>query len=205
MVVAPTSDPPSSAGLPALDGMPRAGSPAEQIALQDSAWAMVETYKAPSGYLGTRLSNAWLGEHDWRVQLFFYYDLAWAPGTVRGLVGAALRRRHSFLLGTAVSTAARPTAVWRLPTEEDAVERFFEAHHTTFSVLFPSDRSFAVHGNDGDFCVFAGPEAFVREALPTAAIGPAATAEVTAEVEKEHGKGCMKGVLAHYEHFMIGD
>ena len=61
----------------------------------------------------------------------------------------------------------------------------------------------SVQGNDGDFCVFAGPEAFVREALPPTAIGSAATAEVTAEVEKEHGKGCMKGVLAHYEHFMI--
>jgi hypothetical protein len=123
----------------------------------------------------------------------------------RLLVGAALRRRHRFLFGTAATPSLRPSAVWRLPTEEDAIERFFEAHYLTFNVLFPADRSFAVHGNDGDFCVFAGPEAFVREALPPAAIGPAATAEVTAEVEKEHGKGCMKGVLAHYEHFMIGD
>jgi hypothetical protein len=205
MDLRPNSDLPSATTYPALDGMPRAGSPAEQMALQDSAWAMLEEYRAPSGYVGSRLSNAWLGERNWSVQLFYYRDLPWRPGTVAGLVAAALRRRHHFLFGTAVSPPSRPSAVWRLPAEEDAVERFFEAHYLTFSVLFPPDRSFAVHGNDGDFCVFAGPEPFVREAFPPAAIGAATTADVVAEVEKEHGKGCMKGVLTHYGPFMLDD
>jgi len=195
--------PPSTAVYPSLDAMPRAGSATQQIALHDSAWEMVETYHAPSGHKGTRLSNEWLGTHDWRVQLFYFRDLAWEAGTVRGLVAASRRRGHRFLFGTAVSPVARPTAVWQLPIEEDAIERFFEPHHSTFTVLFPADRSFAVHGNDGDFSTFAGPERFIREALPESAIGRAATAAVRAEVEKEHGKGCMKDVLIHYEPFML--
>lgn len=199
----PIPEPPSTAIYPSLDQMPRAGSPAEQIALHDSAWEMVEIYTAPSGHVGTRLSNAWLGERGWRVQLFFYRELPWEPGTVRGLVAAVLRRGYGFLLGTAVLATERPTAVWRLPVEEDAIERFFEGNYLMFNVLFPSDRAFAVQGNDGDFCVFAGPEEFIREALPPSAIGTAATAKVVEEVENEHGEGCMKGVLAHYEPFML--
>jgi hypothetical protein len=188
---------------PALDKVPRAGTVAEQIALNDRAWEMVEPYKAPSGFSGTRLSNAWVGAHDWRVQLYFYSALPWREGTVRGLVAAALRRSHPVLYGTAVNPAARPAAVWRIPAEGDAVERFFEAKYHTFSVLFPQDRSFAVQGNDGDFAVFAGPEAFLREALPPEAIGHAFTAEVVDNVEAEHGEGCMRNVLAHYAPFML--
>lgn len=83
----PISHPPSATTLPALDDMPRAGSPEEQIALQDSAWAMLETYTAPSGHTGTRLSNAWLGERDWSVQLFHYRDLA--PGNQAPFEGSS--------------------------------------------------------------------------------------------------------------------
>lgn len=164
---------------------------------------MVEACTGPSGHVGTRMSNAWLGERDWTVQFFFYRDLAWNPGATSRLVASALRRGQRFLLGTAVSPAFRPTAVWRLPTDEDSVERFFEANYRICNILFPADRSFAVHGSDGDFCTFAGPESFIREALSDEAIGTEATAAVVAEVEREYGKGCMKGTLAHYEAFMV--
>jgi hypothetical protein len=199
----PLPELPAATNHPALDDMPRAGTTGEQIALQMGAVEMVEPYRAPSGYLGMRLSNAWLGERDWRVQLFFYRDLAWTPGTVRNLIAAARRRSHTSLLGTATAPLLRPGAVWRMPMEEDAIERFFEAYYLIFNLLFPAERTFAVNGNDGDFAVFAGPEAFVREAVPDGAIGVATTAEVVAEVEREHGKGCMSGVLAHYRPFMI--
>ncbi|CAH0258741.1 hypothetical protein [Roseomonas sp. CECT 9278] len=194
---------PGDATFPALDQMPRAGSAEQQIALQLSAVEMVEPYRAPSGHPGMRLSNAWLGEHDWRIQMFFYRDLPWEPGRLRNLISAARRRGHATLLGTPTSLTSRPGAVWRLALEEDAIERFFEAYYLSFNLLFPADRSFAVNGNDGDFAVFAGPEAFVREAVPDGAIGAETTAEVVAEVEREHGKGCMEGVLAHYAPFMI--
>jgi hypothetical protein len=205
MTANPIRYPPAGTPFPALDEMTRAGSPEEQIALQLSAVEMLEPYRAPSGYAGMRLSNAWLGERDWRIQLFFFYDLTWEPGTKRNLIAAARRRGHVSLLGTPTSPPARPGAVWHLPMEEDAIERFFEAYRLSFSVLFPADRTFALNGNDGDFAVFAGPEAFVREAVPDGAIGAATTAEVVAEVEREHGKGCMEGVLAHYAPFMIED
>jgi hypothetical protein len=199
----PQSDLPGFTYTPALDEVPRAGTVAEQIAWQDRAWEMVEVYKAPSGYNGARLSNAWLGAHDWRVQLYTFSALCWRPGTMSSFVSAAIRAGHSALYGTRVSPGARPTAVWRIPAEEDAVERFFEAHYHTFSVLFPADRSFAVQGNDGDFAVFAGSEAFLREALPPEAIGHSFTAEVVDGVEAEYGEGCMEGILAHYAPFML--
>jgi hypothetical protein len=197
-------DPPSLTITPALDEMPRAGTVAEQIALQDTAYEMVETYKAPSGYMGARLSNAWLGEHDWNVCLHIHDDLAWEGDTIRAFMAAVLRRGHAVLYGTAVSQDMRPSAVWRIPVEEDAIQRFFEAHGMNFSVLFPADRSFAVQGNDGDFAVFAGPESFLREALPDEAFTPAFLAKVVDRVEAEHGEGCMEGVLAHYAPFMLG-
>jgi hypothetical protein len=203
MTANPPLYPPADTTFPALDEMPRAGSAEEQIALQLSAVEMVEPYRAPSGHQGMRLANAWLGERDWRIQIFFYRDLPWAPGSVRNLIAAARRRGHESLLGTPTSLPSRPGAVWRLAMEEDAIERFFEAYYLSFSLLCPADRSFAVSGNDGDFVVFAGPEDFVREAVPDGAIGMAATAEVVAEVEREHGKGSMDGVLAHYAPFMI--
>jgi hypothetical protein len=203
MNAAPISDLPAMTTYPALDGMPRAGSTSQQIALQNSAWEMVETCTGPSGHAGTRMSNAWLGARGWAVQLFFYRDLAWRPGASRGLVASALRNGQRILLGTAVSPAFRPTAVWRLPTEEDSIERFFEANSGICNVVFAEDRSFAVHGSDGDFCTFAGPESFIRAALPADNIGPSATAEVVAEVEKEYGLRSMDGMLAHYQPFML--
>ena len=57
--------------------------------------------------------------------------------------------------------------------------------------------------SDGDFCTFAGPESFIREVLSDESIGKEATAAVVAEVEKEYGRGCMKGALAHYQAFMV--
>jgi hypothetical protein len=71
------------------------------------------------------------------------------------------------------------------------------------NVRFPAGRSFAVHGSDDDFCTFAGPESFIREALSDDAIGTEATPVVVAEVEREYGRGCMKGALAHHEAFMV--
>lgn len=200
----PGSQPRSGAVLPSLGDMQRAGSPTEQLALQDSAWEMLETYTTPSGAIRTRLSNNWLGERDWRVQLFFQYHLAWEPEAIGPLIAALRRRQHLTLLGTVVQPGVlRRSAVWRVPVDEDGIGRFFEAHYAVFHMLFPRDRSFAVHANDGDFSVFAGPEDFVRDALPPEAIGARGTAEVVRVVETEHGKGCMDGILAHYAPFTL--
>jgi hypothetical protein len=199
----PIPQPRSGAVLPSLGEMQRAGSPTEQIALQDSAWDMLESYATPSGAIRTRLSNEWLGTRDWRVQFFFQYHLAWEPTAIHPLIAATRRRGHRTVLGTVVEEGFRPSAVWRVPVDEDGIGRFFEAHYAVFHMLFPRDRSFAVHANDGDFSVFAGPEDFVRDALPPEAIGARGTAEVVRVVETEHGKGCMDGILAHYAPFTL--
>ncbi|NGM22717.1 hypothetical protein G3576_22080 [Roseomonas stagni] len=70
-------------------------------------------------------------------------------------------------------------------------------------MLFPEDLSFAIHANDGDYAVYAGPEDFIRAALPPEAIGAAATANVVEGIEEEHGEGAIDGILAHYAPFML--
>jgi hypothetical protein len=196
-------EPRSGVVLPSLGDMRRAGSPAEQIAAQDRAWEMLETYATPSGLIRTRISNEWLGEKDWRVQLVPQYVM-WDAEWVEPLAATAILCGHLFLLGTVVQPGdLRPSAVWHVPADGDGIGRFFEAHYALFHMLFAADRSFAVHANDGDFAVYAGPEDFIREALHPDAIGPAATKAVKAAVEEEHGKGCMDGILAHYEPFML--
>ena len=65
--------PPSGAVLPSLGEIPRAGSPQHQRAYLDAGWLMLETFRYRSGLLGSRMSNAWLGERGWRVQLIAHY------------------------------------------------------------------------------------------------------------------------------------
>lgn len=187
----------------AIDHLAQAGTRAQQRVLRDLGWTMLETWQLPNGYSGTRFANAWLGEHRWRVQVVPQREM-WKPEWVAPLAKAAVRRGHEHLLGTSVETGKfRDRATWRIPTNADDVGRFFEAHYPMFSLLFPADRSFAIHCVGADLATYAGPEEFVREAVPDGAIGPAMTAEVVAEVEREHGKGCMQGVLAHYAPFML--
>jgi hypothetical protein len=184
-------DLPSSGYTPTIADIPRAGSVAEQVAFHDSAWRMVETYTCPSGYPGTRVSNAWLGEHGWVVQLLPFFELAWGnrfhlpDGSTACDRLARLAQQHAAggILGTMLAPGTRPSAVYRMPLDADSIERFFEAHRHCCHMAFPPDFFFAVHANDGDFCTYAGPEAFIREALPAERIGPAATAKVIADVE----------------------
>ncbi|WP_439553225.1 hypothetical protein [Falsiroseomonas sp.] len=194
---------PSPAGIvETLGQMPRAGTPGQQIALYDLAWTTLETFIAPNGVAGTRLSNAWLGSHGWRVQMVDHY-LMWKEDWVARLVEAARLRGHAFLLGTSVHPMVEgPSAVWRVATDPDPTSRFFEAHYCGFHMLFPADLSFAIHANEGDYAVYAGPEDFLRHALPPEAIGAAATADVVEGIEEEHGEGAIDGILAHYAPFM---
>ncbi len=183
--------------------IPRAGTPQEQIAWQDRAWTMLEAFAVIPVIIRTRLSNEWLGERGWRAQIVGHYRVRDEDWDVT-LAAAAQRRGHQTLLGTVVGPGElRASAVCRLPTDADALSRFFGAHYIFYHVLFPEDLSFAVHANDGDFAVYAGPEAFLRDALPPEAIGAAATAYEVEGVEQEHGAGCMDSILAHYRPFML--
>jgi hypothetical protein len=183
--------------------MPRAGSPAEQIALQDRAWTMLEVFDTAAGRKGTRISNAWLGEKGWRVQLVDQSSM-WKEEWVEPFTKAARLAGHPHLFGTYAETGDfRVSAVWRVAADPDPTSRFFEAHYAGFHMLFPADLSFAIHANEGDYAVYAGPEDFLRQALPPEAIGAAATAEVVEEIEEEHGEGTIDGILAHYAPFML--
>ncbi len=199
----PTAEPRPGCFLEPLGPMLRAGTPAQQIALQDRAWTMLELYETPAGREGTRLSNARLGMHGWRVQIVDHY-LMWKEEWVAPLVAASRRRGHDFLLGTVVQPGLlRVSAVWRVAADPDPTSRFFEAHYAGFHMLFPEDLSFAIHANEGDYAIYAGPEDFLREALPPEAIGAAATADVVEGIEEEHGEGAIDGILAHYAPFML--
>jgi hypothetical protein len=199
-----SDEPRSGAVLPSLADTPRAGTPERQIALQNSAWEMLETFVPAEGITGTRLSNQWLGRHGWRVQIVPQWVLGRYHDWVVPLVAHGKRNPADVLLGTVVETGAlRVSAVWQPPFDPDHVRRFFEAHYCVYHILFPESRAFAVHADDNNLAVYAGPEDFLREVLPPEAIGAAATAEVVEEIEEEHGEGAIDGILAHYAPFML--
>lgn len=133
---------------------------AAQLALRERAREMVEQHATRSGLPGTRLSNEWLGSHNWRVQLLRQRVLASAETDVLAFTHlvAALKRRGVpvvFGMDAYVTGPAKPTAVWEVPLDTDSISRFFEAHRFSFQILFPEDRSFAIHGTEDVFAVFA--------------------------------------------------
>jgi hypothetical protein len=119
---------------------------------------------------------------------------------------AALKRRGVpvvFGMDAYVTGPAKPTAVWEVPLDTDSISRFFEAYRFSFQILFPEDRSFAIHGTEDAFAVAAGPEEFLREALPAELQGPAVTADLKRYMEHDFGKGALDPVLAHYDPFLL--
>lgn len=200
----PIDDPPIHAIPEPMAGIPRAGKGSEQAALHASAWEMLEPYFVIEGVPGTRLANAWLGEHRWCLQIVHNFDLSLEDELPAALAAAAVERGATVLFGGNISSdRATRSAVWRLMPTTDVIGRFFNAHRHGFHILFPPDRSFAIHANDGDFAVYAGPEGFLRAALPPGFIGPAATARVVRDVEDAHGEGSMDAILAHYAPFLL--
>lgn len=190
-----------------MRGMVHVDGRSAQLALRDRAFEMLEVFTTRSGLPGTRLSNAWLGEHDWRVQLLQHWDIRntgpldfFAPLTV-----ALQRRRIHNLYGTFVSarTITSPTAVWRVPAEAALISSFFEAHRNSFHILFPEDRSFAIHAHEDVRAAFAGPEAFLREALLPEFQGEAALADLKDAMDEEYGEAAFASVLAHYGPFLL--
>ena len=191
--------------LPSMGNLGRMGNAEEQFAWQDRAWTMLEPFVTNSGFLRNRLANTWLGSQGWRVQMVPQYKLTGsAPEWLESLLPGLRRAGHRFLLGTVVEEGlARHSAVWKLPIDADSIGRFFEAHYAIFHMMFPADLSFAVHANDGDYAIIAGPEPLVRSLLAPEEIGAAATARVVEDIEEEHGPGCIDGILEHYAPFML--
>ena len=97
----------------------------------------------------------------------------------------------------------RQSAVWLVPTNAEDISRFFESHYASFSLLFPADLSFAIHCTDGEFAVYAGSEAFLRDALPPEAIGAQATAAAIAYVDPTLTEYDHEAFLAPYRSFML--
>jgi hypothetical protein len=187
----------------AIDHLAQAGSRTEQGVLRDLGWTMLETWQLPDGASGSRLANAWLGEHRWRVQIAPHREM-WKPEWVAPLAEAAARSGHQHLFGTSVGIGEfRDRAVWRIPTNADDVSRFFEAHYPMCSLLFPADRSFAIHCVIGELAAYAGPEAFVREVLPPEAIGPHATAAAIAYMNPDLTEDDYRHILDGYRPFMF--
>ena len=184
------------------DGITRAGTPAEQVAAQDRAWTILETYATPSGLPGAWLANGWLGDNGLRVQLLHHAHTL--DGQMKPFADALRRWGIDSLLGTNVSPdAPRPSAVWRIPAEAGAIGTFMFDHYAGFHILFPGDLSFALLANDGDYVAFAAPESLLREALPPESIGNKATTALVAELERVYQPGAIDRVLAHYEPFML--
>lgn len=182
---------------------------AAQLALRDHAFEMVETYTSRSGRPGTRLSNAWLGGHAWRVQLLQHWDLRNSgPIEMFEPLAVALRRRGiSDLFGTSVEPEGLklPTAVWRVPADPRYISSFFSGHRFGFNILFPQDRSFAIHGTEDVYAAFAGPEAFLREALLPEFQGEAALVDLKDYMDHDFGEGAFAAMLPHYAPFLLDD
>ncbi|MBX9748395.1 MAG: hypothetical protein K5Q68_02155 [Roseococcus sp.] len=181
---------------------------AAQLALRDKAYEILEIFKTRSGRPGTRLSNAWLGEHDWRVQLLQHWDIRHGgPEMFVPLVAALQRGGITHLCGTYVDAEGitDPTAVWRIPLEAGLISSFFGAHRYGFHILLPEDRSFAIHAMEDVCAAFAGPEAFLREALLPEFQGEGALADLKDAMDEEYGEAAFASVLAHYGPFLLED
>jgi len=182
-----------------------AGTPAQQIAMKNLAWTMLETYRTPDGGLGSRLSNEWLGEQKWYVQIIPHHQIMYEDSPWLLPLCLTLQEMRVFdILGTYVSPPAEDkSTVWQLKIDREQIGTFFNNYRMGFHLLYCQARRFAIHGNDGDYAVYAGSEKFIRAALPPIAVGSVATAKVIAGIEEEHGPGCMDGILEHYAPFMI--
>jgi hypothetical protein len=186
-----------------IDDLKRAGSTARQIALRETAWTMLERWSFEDGFSTGRIANAWLGEHDWRVQIIWQRDL-WLPEKVAGLTAAATRRGHRILFGCAIGAGiADGSAVWRIPVTDVATSRFFASHYASFSLVFPEDLSFAVHCWEGDLALVAGPEKFLREALPPEEVGHEAMSAAIEASDPRATADDYAVALAPYRPFML--
>lgn len=204
----PGSRPLPDEGMVGAQRHPRpAGSTAQQRSLHKGAFNLLETYTTPSGLPGTRLSNEVLGSRGWRVQLAPHYPLMkHEPPWLGPLAAACSAAGISTLFGAAVNPRENPaSSVWELGLDPDDVGLFFNLHVHNFHIVFDSQYSCALMANDGDFVAYAGPEKWLRAALPKHAIGAAATADWLEGVEGEHGAGCMNTILEHYAPFMLDD
>lgn len=192
-----------------MRGMAHVRGRAAQLALRTSAFEMLETFTIHPRLLGTQFSNEWLGEHEWRVQLLRQSDIrnSSPEEMFDPLINALKRRQLTHLFGTFVggSSIASPTAVWRVPVDRDLIPCFFEAHCHSHHMLFPEDRSFAIHGTEDVYAAFAGPEAFLREALLPEFQGEAALADLKDYMDHDFGEGAFAAMLPHYAPFLLDD
>ena len=202
------NDLPSACDVEVMAAMRHVPGREAQLALRAQAWTMLEDFRTAWGATGTQLANDWLGTHEWRVQLLRQSVLASSPThrlAFSALVAVLKRRGGPMLFGTDVYVTGldKPTAVWRVALDTDSISRFFEAHRFSFHMLFPEDRSFAIHGSEDTYAVFAGPEDFLREALPSELQGAAVTADLKYYMENDFGEGALDPVLAHYDPFLL--
>ncbi len=155
----------------------RAGSREQQVKLLNEACEMLEAFRTPGGLPGSRFSNEWLGHNGWKVQMVpsIGYKL---PGEelLGPLLPALLGLGVSKLFGASLyPTLPKLSPVWELDWTEDQLDYFFNIHRFGYHIVWDEKLRFAIHGNDGYYDVYAGPEEFVRAALPPFLIGAAAT------------------------------
>lgn len=202
-----TDDLPERCDPELMSGLVHFPGRAAQLALRDKAYEMLEVFTTRSGRPGTRLSNAWMGQHNWRVQLLQHWDIrnSGPLEMFEPLVAALKRRGIPHLCGTYVDAEGitSPTAVWRIPLEPDDISSFFEAHRYAFHMLFPEDRSFAIHATEDVDAAFAGPEAFLREAILPEFQGEAALADLRDYMEHDIDRGAFDAMLPHYAPFLL--
>jgi hypothetical protein len=199
-------DLPAIALFAGLQNLRRAGSATEQAALQQRARTILEPYTTPADRPGVRVANEWLGSRRWRVQLVHHLELRQPtePHVLFALEAALQAPAMPRVLGANVDPQdTAPTAVFAIPPTETGMGCFFGTHFIGFHMLFAEDLSFAIVANEGDFAAIAGPEAFVRNALPTEFIGREATEKLKKQLEFELDPGWFDGILAHYAPFML--
>ena len=185
----------------------RAGLRDRQIALRKGANEMLEEFRTPGGLAGSRLSNEWLGQHGWKIQMVPIIGLKLPEEELLGPLLPALGEFgvSEIIGGTFNAPLGEISPVWILEWAEENLDTFLNLHRTDYHMVWSEDRRFAIHGNDGDFDVYAGPEYLIRAALPPFLIGAAATRKNAEEIEWEHGPGSMDAVLEHYAPFMLDD
>lgn len=197
-----TSEPTTSLGsFWPLDDLAEAGivpfgNDAAMRASFAEAMTYIEVFRAPWGHNATRLAKRAIRDRGWSVAVTF---LEGDDADDERLERAVRARAPEGLAGCIVAGPdPQPSIVWQVPPTAHGLLRFWLSHKGLETLLLPPDRSFALFGEGEQFCVFAGPPAFLRAAIPRPARRRAEIALHAQEMDRINGHAAGTELLDYY-------
>ena len=172
------------------------GDDAAMRAVFAEAMTYIEVFRAPWGRNATRLAKRAIRDRGWSVVVTF---LEGDDADDERLDSAVRTRAPEGFAGCIVAGPdPQPSVVWHVPPTAHGLLRFWLSHKGLETLLLPPDRSFALFGEGEQFCIFAGPPAFLRAAIARPARRHAEIARHAQEMDRINGHSAGSDLLAYY-------